>query len=221
MLDRGLHRNYGRSAEAEAVAATDEPFAADAQGGPHRPAHVHDRPRRRQGLRRRDLGHARERPRAPLGPHRRRDRLPASRRAAGARGHPPRHERVRARGGGADAPGGALEPRLLAASGRGEAGRDGRARDGGRGGPQGRLPPLARAQRRPAHLRPGGRGVRRARARRGALGRAAGGGARGGARSPRAPRLAGHRRPRAGVRVRRARATWSACATRSRPSRTA
>ncbi len=31
MLERGLHRNYGRSAEAEAVAATEEPFADDAR----------------------------------------------------------------------------------------------------------------------------------------------------------------------------------------------
>ena len=31
MLDRGLHRNYGRAAEAEGVAATEDPFAADAR----------------------------------------------------------------------------------------------------------------------------------------------------------------------------------------------
>ena len=58
MLDRGLHRNYGRAAEAEAGGGHGGPVRRRRPRGPHRAAHVHDRPRRRQGLRRRDLGHA-------------------------------------------------------------------------------------------------------------------------------------------------------------------
>ena len=67
MLDRGLHRSYPRAASAEAEGAVDEPYAADARVDLHRPAHVHDRPRRRPGLRRRHLGPPRGRPRAASG----------------------------------------------------------------------------------------------------------------------------------------------------------
>ena len=45
----------------------DEPYAADARVDLTRAAHLHDRPRRRQGLRRRDLGAPRGRPRARSG----------------------------------------------------------------------------------------------------------------------------------------------------------
>ena len=62
---------------------------------------------------------------------------------------------------------------LLAAAGRGQARRDGRDGDGRRGRDERGLPPLARAERPAAHLRRGGRAVRRPHARRGALGRAA------------------------------------------------
>ena len=81
MLDRGLYRAYPRAASAEADAATERSVRRRRARRPARAAHLHDRPRRRQGLRRRDLGPARGRPRAALGPHRGRDRLPASRRA--------------------------------------------------------------------------------------------------------------------------------------------
>ena len=87
---------------------------------PHRAAHLHDRPRRRQGLRRRDLGSPRGRLRPALGPHRRRDRLRAPGRAARARGAAAARTSVYVPG--------AVEPmlpevlsnrRLLAAAGRG------------------------------------------------------------------------------------------------------
>ena len=182
MLDRGLHRTYPRAASAEAEAPLDEPYAADARVDLRDlPTFTID-PDDAQDFddaisARREDGRVRR-----LGAHRRRDRLPAARRPARARGVPARHERVRAGRGRADAARGAVEP-APARCGPGEdklavtveMEMDGRGRDE-RG-----VPPLARAQRQAAHLRRGGRAVRRARARRGAVGRAARRRARGGA----------------------------------------
>ena len=170
MLDRGLRRSYARAADRRGRGRGGRPVRGRRPRGPDRPADLHDRPRRRQGLRRRHLGAPRGRPRAALGAHRRRDRLRAPGRPARARGAAPRHERLRARRGRADAAGGALQPRLLAAPGRGQARRDGRDGDGRHRGAARRLPPLARAQRRAPHLRRGGRDLRRPRPRRGAVG---------------------------------------------------
>ena len=64
--------------------------------------------------------------------------------------------------GRADAARGAVDRGLLAAARRGQARRDGRDGDGRRGRDERGLPPLARAQRPAAHLRRGGRAVRRA-----------------------------------------------------------
>ena len=111
MLDRGLYRSYPRAASARGGGRARRPLRGGRARGPARPADVHDRPGRRQGLRRRHLGPPRGRPRAALGAHRRRDRLPAPGRPARARGVPARHERVRARRGRADAARGAVEPR--------------------------------------------------------------------------------------------------------------
>ena len=148
MLDRGLHRCLPARGDAPRPRrAADEPYAADARVDLTRPADLHDRPRRRQGLRRRHLGAPRGRPRAALGPHRRRDRLRAPGRAARARGAAARHERLRARRGRADAARGAVERGLLAAAGRGQARRHGRDGAGRRRGAQRVLPPLAGAQR--------------------------------------------------------------------------
>ncbi len=117
MLDRGLHRDYPRSADAEAEHAAGEPYAADDRVDLTGAADLHDRPRRRTRLRRRHLGRARgRRPYPRLGAHRRRDRLRAPGRPARRRGLPARHERLRAGRGRADAAGGALEPGLLAAA---------------------------------------------------------------------------------------------------------
>ena len=119
-----------------------------------------------------------------------------------------RHQRVRARRGGADAARGAVERRVLAAPGRGQAGGhggDGHARH--RGAP-GAVPAHAHPQRPAADLRPGRRDLRRRGPGRGAVGRPAGGGARGGGRAGRAAprrRRAGGGQPRAVVRVRRRR----------------
>ena len=112
MLDRGLHRSYARAASAEAELSAARAVRGRRARGPPRPADVHHRPGRREGLRRRDLGPPRAaRPRPRLGAHRGRDRVRAAGRAARARGLQARHERVRAGRGRADAAGGAVEPR--------------------------------------------------------------------------------------------------------------
>ena len=101
--------------------------------GPARPAHLHDRPRRRAGT-----STTRSRPAArtaacALWVHI--ADVTAYVRPGGrarARGAPARHERLRAGRGRADAARGALERGLLAAAGRGQARGDGRDGDGRR-----------------------------------------------------------------------------------------
>ena len=71
---------------------------------PARPAGHHDRPRGRQGPRRRHRRHPGGRRRhPPVGPHRRRLAVRRGRRTARPRGGPARHVRLRARGGRPDA----------------------------------------------------------------------------------------------------------------------
>ena len=114
-------RRFPPGVERAAAEARDTSREPDADAPrPARPGDVHDRPGHRQGLRRRD------------------QRRGARRRAAGAsgstsptsaptcarvgrrpRGLPPRHARLRARAGRADAARGAVQRRLLAAPGRG------------------------------------------------------------------------------------------------------
>ena len=132
---------------------------------PHRAADVHDRPRRRPGLRRRHL-RARARTAAirvwvhiadvtrVRAPGRPRSTREAYRRGTSV--YVPGHGR-------ADAAGGALEPRLLAAARRGEARRDRRDGDGRRGGPRVVFHRSRVRSRRAAHLRRGRRDLRRPR----------------------------------------------------------
>ena len=210
MIDRGLRRTFPRAVEAEAESVCAgahgrRPAAPRSHGSPD----LHHRPGHRARLRRRDLGAARGRRHdARVGAHRRRERVRAPRHAARARDLPARHQRLRARRGGADAAARAVERRLQPGGGPGAAGRDGRAGHARRRGALGRVPPLAHSKRRAPDLRPGGPGVRRRGARRGPVGRAARGRARGGRRAARASRPArvpGDRVGRAGVRVRRSR----------------
>ncbi len=202
MLDRGLRRAFPRRARGGGR----RPAGRERRPrGPARPAHLHHRPARRARLRRRDLRAARGRPGAPVGAHRRRHRLRAAGHRGGQGGDAPGHQRVRAGGGRADAARGAVQRRLLAAAGGGQAGGDRGARD-----PRNRralpaLHALDRAQRRSPDLPVRRRGVRGDRARRGALGRAAGRrarGVRGPAGQARRPWLAGGQLGRAAVQLR-------------------
>ena len=118
MLDRGLHRNYGRAATAEAVAADRRTRTPPTRAwtSPDLPTFTID-PDDAKDFDDAISATPRERARAPLGPHRRRDRVPASRRAARARRPLRRATSVYVPGRrGADAARGALEPRLLAAA---------------------------------------------------------------------------------------------------------
>ena len=205
MLDRGLHRSYARTAEAEAEDAVGEPHAADARVDlTALPTFTID-PEDAQDFddaisARREDGHVRVwvhiadvtaylRPGGPL-------EREAQRRATSV--YVP----------------GAVEPMLPEAlSNRACSLRPGEERlavtvEMELHGAEARnvsLPPLARAQRPAPHLPRGGRDLRRQRPGRGAVGGAARGRPRGVAGAGRATRLAGARRPRAGVRVRRGR----------------
>ena len=173
MIDRGLRRAYARQAADEAESSLSEPVRRRRAGGPHRAAHLHDRPRRRAGLRRRDLGPARG-GRVRLWVHIADvTRLPAPRRPARARGQ--------RRSTSVYVPG-AVEPMLPEVlSNRACSLRPGEEKlavtvelelDGAERA-QGGLPPHAHPQRRPPDLPPGRRDLRRRRPRRGAVGRAA------------------------------------------------
>ena len=172
MLDRGLHRTYGRAATAEAEAAADEPVRGRRARGPHRPAHLHDRSRRRQDF---DdaISARREDGRVRVWVHI--ADVTAYVRPGGAL------EREALRRATSVYVPGAVEPMLPEAlSTRACSLRPGEDKlavtvEMEMDGTEVRkvvLPPLAGAQRPAAHLRRGGRDLRRARPRRGALGRA-------------------------------------------------
>ena len=220
MLDRGLHRGYGRKASAEAEDSTSEPYAADAR------VDLTDLPTftidpddakdfddaisaRREDGRVRLWVHIAD-VTAYLRPGGHLDRE-ATRRATSV--YVP----------------GAVEPMLPEVLSTSACSlRPGEEKltvtvemvMDGRGGEERGVPPLAGAQRRPAHLREGRRGVRRPCSRRGAVGRAARGWrARWRERStPAATRSRSAAPSRSSTST--PKAMWSACATRSRPSRT-
>ena len=223
MLDRDLRRTFPRQVEAEAVDAAAEPPWRRPAPRPDRPADVHDRSRHREGLRRRDLGRARGRPRAHLGAHRRRQRVRAAGQRDRARDLPARDQRLRPRRGRADAARGAVERGVLAQAGRPRNAVTVELRDGRRRRRVGGLLPLRDPQRQAADLRRGRRDLRGRRERRGR---------RGASRSPpraRSRRALQERRERAArcgrvvraaVRVRRRRPRRRRRTTRRRPSRT-
>ena len=183
MFERGLRRRFDPAVDREAREAAQSPPHDDRPAArPHAAADVHDRPADGQGLRRRDLRRAPGRRRDPdLGPHRRRRRARAAGLARRPRGLPPRHERLRPGPGRADAAGGAVQRRLLAAARASSAWRS-RSRWTSRARARGGRPSTARGSAPTMRLDYPQRGphLRRRRARRGPVGGAAGGGARGG-----------------------------------------
>ena len=222
MLDRGLRRAYARAATAEAEAAADEPFAADARV---------------------DLT---ELPTFTIDPDDAKDfddAISARREDGRVRvwvhiadvtayvrpGGPLEREALR-RGTSVYVPG-AVEPMLPEVlSNRACSLRPGEDKlavtvEMELHGTEVRnvsLPPLARPQRPAAHLRRGRRDLRRPRPRRGALGRRRSRRrARSPARSPRKRDARRDRQPRADLRVRRRRPRDRRALRGSRPSRTA
>ena len=147
---RGAARREGAAGGLRAA----RPSEAELRGPnrPARPAHVHDRPRDREGLRRCDLGTSRGRGPARLGAHRRRLVL----RAGGIAARPRRRRAgelgVRAGARRADASALARRRRLLAAAERGPAhghGRDSLQRRPRAG--RARVLPVGDPQQRAAH----------------------------------------------------------------------
>ncbi len=108
-----------------------------------------------------------------------------------SRGLPPGYERIRARSGRADAPGGAVEQRVLARAGAGPAGRHGGDGDHRRARVARRLLPLGDPLRRAPRLRPG-----RSRVRGAPSGRPSHGASRWPSRGPRRARWRRGGRPR-------------------------
>ena len=224
MLDRGLRRRFDPLVEREARAAAERGARRRAAQRPARAADVHDRPADRARLRRRDQRRAAgRRRRAGVGPHRRRRRARAARLGRRPRGLPPRDERLRPGQGRADAARGALQRRLLARAAPGPARRHRRARARRRRRRAHRVPPVADPLRRAPGLPARRPHLRGRRARRGAVGGAARGGARGrgGARrGAGGARRARGRVGRAGVRLLARGPRDGARAAASRPSRT-
>ncbi len=203
MLDRGLRRSFPRKVEAEAA---DPEVEVDAARNDLRDlATFTIDPDDAKDFDDAISAEKRDGVRAAVGAHRRRVRLRAPRRRDRHRGLPPRHQHLRAGRGGADAARGAVQPRLLAAARRGQAGRDGGDRHRRHRGPAGGVQPHDDPLGQAAHLRRRGRGVRGEGPGRGPVGRAAGRRARGVRRAGRPPqgaRRAGGELAGAQLRVR-------------------